>query len=187
MNSSLDTLIVQHRYLVDKVLSKYQDVVHPANLEEMEADGLIGLWRGIRLYDPTKQKSFKNYAYQKIRYAIKDGMRERDRLARSQRNNDGEPIEVLDIDELEEDHPRLVYTDSGIRNIERREYVESLLQQVDQPIAELLTMRFWLGLTDIQIAKRKQMHRKHVARQIRRAIDQIQKIIISEEAYECLN
>ncbi|HPY77997.1 MAG TPA: sigma-70 family RNA polymerase sigma factor [Anaerohalosphaeraceae bacterium] len=187
MNQSLDFLFSRNLHLVDKVLSKYRPQVHPTTLEELEADAMLGLWDALRLYDSRHHKSFKNYAYRKIYYAIKEGMRQRDPLPREFRNHNSDPIEIMNIDAVEEDCPNLVYTDAGIKGFERRDFVQSLLQQISHELAELLYMRFWLGLTDTQIARRKQIHRKRVARQIQQAIDQLQKTIISENVYECLN
>jgi len=186
MNPSLDILFSRNLHLVDKVLSKYRPQVHPATLEELEADAMLGLWDALRLYDPRHHKSFKNYAYRKIRYAIKEGMRQRDSLPRELRNHTGDPIEIINIDDVEEDCPNLVYTDAGIEGFDRRDFVQSLLQQISQELAELLYMRFWLGLTDIQIAQRKQIHRKRVARQIQQALDQLKKSTVQEDGETCL-
>lgn len=183
MNKSIDILFSKNLYLVDKVLSKIRPQVHPATLEEIEADAMIGLWDALRLYDPACRKNFKHYAYKKIRYAIKDGLRERDPFPREFRNSNGDPIEIADVDELEEDHPRLVYSDTGTMDLERREYVKTLLNQIDRHLAELLYMRFWLGLTDIQIAEQKNLNRKRVARQIQQALDELKKITSEEDAY----
>lgn len=187
MNNSIDILFSHNLHLVDKVLAKYRPQVHPATLEQLEADAMIGLWDAIRLYDPNQHKKFKHYAYQKIRYAIKEGLRQRDPFPREFRNDNGDPIEIVDIDEIEEDRPNLVYNDPGIQHFERSEFVESLLKQIDRQLAELLFMRFWLGLTDIQIGQRKQLSRKRVARQIQRALTELKKITPQAEAYQCLS
>ncbi|HOL31321.1 MAG TPA: sigma-70 family RNA polymerase sigma factor [Anaerohalosphaeraceae bacterium] len=186
MNNSIDILFSHNLYLVDKVLLKYRPLVYPATLEELEADAMIGLWDAIRLYDPSHHKSFKNYANQKIHYAIKEGLRQRDPLPREFRNHNDDPIEIIDIDEVEEDRPSLVYNDPGIQHFERSEFIESLLKQIDQQLAELLFMRFWLGLTDIQIANRQQLSRKRVARQIQRALDELKNITSQTDAFQCL-
>jgi len=187
MNNSIDILFSHNLHLVDKVLAKYRPQVHPATLEQLEADAMVGLWNAIRLYDPNQHKKFKHYAYQKIRYAIKEGLRQRDPFPREFRNDNGDPIEIFDIDEVDEDCSSVVYTDAGIKHFERQEFVESLLKQIDQQLAELLFMRFWLGLTDIQIANRKQLSRKRVARQIQRAMNELKKITSQADAYLCLS
>ncbi|GBG14012.1 RNA polymerase sigma factor for flagellar operon FliA [Novimethylophilus kurashikiensis] len=80
--------IVDFMPLVRKVAVEMRKPL-PGNvlLEDLIQDGTVGLIRAFREHDPQKDIPFHQYATQKIRWAIQDGLRAADWAERSVRGN----------------------------------------------------------------------------------------------------
>lgn len=59
-------------------------------LEDIEASALIGLWRAIEKFDPSKGVPFESFAKTKINGAILDDIREEDHSSRTLRDHQKE-------------------------------------------------------------------------------------------------
>lgn len=78
-------LVLEHLYLVGYVISRLKlHLPPPFDEEDLHEVGVVGLVAAARTYDPSRDVTFKTYAYLKIRGAIVDELRSRTPLPRGQ-------------------------------------------------------------------------------------------------------
>jgi RNA polymerase sigma factor for flagellar operon FliA len=88
VSDAIDThdVVVEYLWLVKRVAKHL--VVRlgsDASFDDLAQDGLIGLMDAARKFDPSEDCTFESYATTRIRGAMFDGLRQLDRLSRSQR------------------------------------------------------------------------------------------------------
>jgi len=80
------SIFYAHRHLVHEAAAHYPNVYRD-HTDEVYSFGFYGLWRAIEEYDDSKGASFYSWAKWKIKWAIKDGLRELDLISRNSRDS----------------------------------------------------------------------------------------------------
>lgn len=126
-----DRLIENHIPLVGMTARRIRSRL-PARieLEEMEADGYVGLVRAASTWESARGVSFQTYAYYRIRGEIIDGLRRQPLVDRRRGISQSERTEVLSLDQIKEegrDFPADPASDESAENIETRMDADAIL------------------------------------------------------------
>lgn len=89
------TLVEETLHLPRREAARWRHT--PLDLEELVADGNVGLAKAARRYDPTRNVSFAAFATPYVRGAITDSVRDK---ARHRRLQDGSFVDVVGFDEI---------------------------------------------------------------------------------------
>jgi RNA polymerase sigma factor (sigma-70 family) len=77
-----------HVQFVARVARRFQArLPRSVQLDELVADGVVGLWQATRTFDPSRNVPFHKFALRRIHGAMQDGLRERDWIGRSVRES----------------------------------------------------------------------------------------------------
>lgn len=87
---SIDAFILKHQALVYHIAWKIARPIglHDDEVNEMIADGMVGLVRAAPRFDPDRGLAASTFLAPRIRGAISDGLRTRDRLSRTVRRKE---------------------------------------------------------------------------------------------------
>ena len=155
---------------LDYILNKYQEVVNMkvsryfiigAEKEDIIQEGLIGLYKAIKSFDPEKQNSFKSFANlcieRQLITAIKSSNRQKhmplnsylslNQVAYEGEDNDTELIDTFDSKTIED----------PLETITKREYyarVESTIDKMLSDFEKRVLNRYIKGESYVQIAER---------------------------------
>ena len=134
---ALEHLIDRYKGLVNTKVSKYYII--GAEREDIVQEGLIGLFKAIKSYQPDKQSSFKNFANMCIERqlitAVKNSNRQKHiplnssvslNAAAYDDNEDMDKMDVLDVKTL--DDPSDIIAD--------REYFESIESKIKENLSD---------------------------------------------------
>ncbi len=80
-----ESLFAAHRHMVHGAVAAYT-FQNSTYHDDLYSYGLYGLWRAVDEYRPDKGMSFKTWAGKKIRWAMKDGLRDLDTISRTNRD-----------------------------------------------------------------------------------------------------
>ncbi len=158
--SALDFLIERYRETVNMKVSKYY--ITGAEKEDIMQEGLIGLFKSVKSFNPEKQNSFRNFANlcieRQIITAIKGSNRQKHiplnsyiSLNNSNYENDdgedeGQLIDVLNSNLVED----------PLDTITKNEYYKSVEQAIDKSLSDFekeVLNRYMEGQTYTQIAQ----------------------------------
>lgn len=157
---ALDFLIHKYKDIVNMKVSKYY--LNGAEKEDIQQEGLIGLYKAIKGFDFEKQNSFKTFANlcieRQIITAIKGSNRQKHMPLNSYlslntsnyENEDGEEegqlIEVLDANLIED----------PLETVTKNEYYRKVEKTIDESLSDFekkVLARFIEGQSYVQIAK----------------------------------
>lgn len=158
--SALDFLIHRYKDVVNMKVSKYY--LNGAEKEDIEQEGLIGLYKAIKSFDSKKQNSFKTFANlcieRQIITAIKGSNRQKHMPLNSYlslntsnyENEDGEEegqlIEILDANPIED----------PLDTVTKNEYYKMVEKTIDESLSDFekkVLAKFIDGQSYIQIAE----------------------------------
>ena len=157
---ALNYLIGKYKEIVNMKVSKYY--LNGAEKEDIEQEGLIGLYKAIKGFNNEKQNSFKTFANlcieRQIITAIKGSNRQKHMPLNSYlslntsnyENEDGEEegqlIEVLDANPIED----------PLETVTKNEYYKKVEKTIDEALSDFekqVLVRFIEGQSYIQIAQ----------------------------------
>ena len=137
--SALDFLIERYKETVNIKVSKYY--INGAEKEDIVQEGLIGLFKAIKSFDPDKDNSFKNFANlcieRQVITAVKGSNRQKHLPLNSYvslnnptfENNEGETenslIDVLDVNTVED----------PLDTITKNEYFKNVEKTIDKSLS----------------------------------------------------
>ena len=158
--SALDFLIHRYKDVVDMKVSKYY--LNGAEKEDIEQEGLIGLYKAIKSFDTQKQNSFKTFANlcieRQIITAIKGSNRQKHMPLNSYLSlntsnyenedgeNEGQLIETLDANTVED----------PLDTVTKNEYYKMVEKTIDESLSDFEKKdlaKFIDGQSYIQIAE----------------------------------
>ena len=158
--SALEHLINRYKNLVNIKVSKYYMI--GAEREDIVQEGLIGLYKAIKSYQPDKQNSFKTFANlcieRQVITAIKGSNRQKHMPLNSYlslnnsnyENEDGEEegqlIEILDANTIED----------PLDTVTKNEYYKKIEKTIDESLSDFekkVLSKFIDGQSYIQIAQ----------------------------------
>ena len=158
--SALDFLINKYKEVVNMKVSKYY--LNGAEKEDIIQEGLIGLYKAIKGFNPDKQNSFKTFANlcieRQVITAIKGSNRQKHMPLNSYlslntsnyENEDGEEegqlIEILDANTIED----------PLDTVTKNEYYKKIEKTIDESLSDFekrVLSRFIDGQSYIQIAE----------------------------------
>ena len=156
---ALDFLICKYKDLVNSKVNKY--FIIGAEKEDIVQEGLIGLYKAIKSFDPEKQNSFKSFANlcieRQLITAIKSSNRQKhmplnsylslNQVAYEGEDNDTELIDTFDSKTIED----------PLETITKREYyarVESTIDKMLSDFEKRVLNRYIKGESYVQIAER---------------------------------
>ena len=159
-NLALNYLIHKYKDIVNMKISKYY--LNGAEKEDIEQEGLIGLFKAIRDFDLEKQNSFKTFANlcieRQIITAIKGSNRQKHMPLNSYlslntsnyENEDGDEegqlIEVLDANPIED----------PLETVTKNEYYKMIEKTIDESLSDFekkVLAKFIDGQSYVQIAE----------------------------------
>lgn len=92
--AAIESLLVDYKPLVGAIARPYYLV--GADTEDLVQDGMIGLHRAVRTYDPQSGTSFRTYAYACVRNCILDSIK-RNSGNKHRPLNDSVPLDTFDL------------------------------------------------------------------------------------------
>ena len=158
---ALDFLICKYKDLVNSKVNKY--FIIGAEKEDIIQEGLIGLYKAIKDYNPDKQNSFKSFANlcieRQLITAIKSSNRQKHMPLNSylslnmtayeneDGNNDTEIMEVLDTNVIED----------PLDTITKKEYMTNVENVIDTSLSDFekkVLNRYIQGESYVKIAEK---------------------------------
>ena len=158
--TALNSLIERYKETVNMKVAKYY--INGAEKEDLVQEGLIGLFKSVRNFNPDKQNSFKSFANlcieRQIITAIKGSKRQKHIPLNSYvslnntnfENEDGDTdnqlIDILDTNTIED----------PLDNITKNEYYKSVEQAINTSLSDFekqVLHRYVEGQSYIQIAE----------------------------------
>ncbi len=158
-----------NKMALDYLLNKYTDIVNMkagkyfiigAEKEDIMQEGLIGLFKAIKSFDPEKQSSFKTFANlcieRQLQTAIKTSTRQKHmplnsylslNLSAYDENDDTSLIEVFDSNTVED----------PLDTVTQKEYYKFIEERIDETLSEFekqVLHRYTDGESYTEIAER---------------------------------
>lgn len=156
--SALEFLISKYKELVNMKVSKFFMI--GAEKEDIIQEGLIGLFKAVKSYNPEKQNSFKTFANlcieRQLITAIKSSNRQKHMPLNSylslnttayEEDEDSSLLEVFDAHQMED----------PLETITKREYYQTVENAIDKSLSEFekqVLNRYMQGESYVQIAEK---------------------------------
>lgn len=174
-NNALDYLLKKYQEVVNMKVSRY--FIIGAEKEDIIQEGLIGLYKAIKSFDPEKQNSFKSFANlcieRQLITAIKSSNRQKHMPLNSYLSlnmtaynneddgNDTEVVDVLDTNVIED----------PLDTITKKEYMNTVGNVIDSSLSDFekkVLNRYVQGESYVKIAEKLDMPVKSVDNAIQR-------------------
>jgi len=182
---ALECLLKRYKDLVDMNLSRY--FIIGAEKEDIVQEGMIGLYKAVKCFNPEKESSFKSFANMCIERqlitAIKTSNRQKHMPLNSSislnanaydDDNDMELMEKLELQVLED----------PLDTITKKEYYKNIETRIDQTLSDFekqVLTRYARGESYIRIAEKLDAPVKSVDNAIQRIRKKAIKNIMIEE------
>ncbi|MGN1310550.1 MAG: RNA polymerase sporulation sigma factor SigH [Clostridia bacterium] len=182
---ALEYLLKRYKDLVDMKVSKY--FIIGAEREDIVQEGMIGLYKAVKSFNPQKESSFKSFANMCIERqlitAIKTSNRQKHMPLNSSislnanaydDDNDMELLEKLELQVLED----------PLDTITKKEYYKNIETKIDQTLSDFekqVLTRYARGESYISIAEKLEAPVKSVDNAIQRIRKKASKNIMTEE------
>ena len=182
---ALEYLLKRYKELVDMKVGKY--FIIGAEREDIVQEGMIGLYKAIKNFNPDKDNSFKSFANlcieRQLITAIKTSNRQKHMPLNSSislndnaydEDNDTELIEKLDLQVLED----------PLETITKKEYYKIIEARIDEHLSDFekkVLSRYARGESYVSIAQKLEAPVKSVDNAIQRIRKKATKNIIVEE------
>lgn len=182
---ALEYLLKRYKDLVDMKVSKY--FIIGAEREDIVQEGMIGLYKAIKSFNPEKESSFKSFANMCIERqlitAIKTSNRQKHMPLNSSISLNANAYDDEDDTELLEKLDMQVLEDP-LETITKKEYYKTIETKIDESLSnfekQVLT-RYARGESYISIAEKLEAPVKSVDNAIQRIRKKASKNIIIEE------
>ena len=182
---ALECLLKRYKDLVDMKVSRY--FIIGAEKEDIVQEGMIGLYKAVKCFNPEKESSFKSFANMCIERqlitAIKTSNRQKHMPLNSSislnanaydEDNDMELMEKLELQVLED----------PLDTITKKEYYKNIETRIDQTLSDFekqVLTRYARGESYINIAEKLDAPVKSVDNAIQRIRKKASRNIINEE------
>lgn len=182
---ALEYLLKRYKDLVDMKVSKY--FIIGAEREDIVQEGMIGLYKAIKGFNPERESSFKSFANMCIERQLITAIKTSNRQKHIPLNSsislnanayddedDTELLEKLDIQVLED----------PLDTITKKEYYKTIETRIDENLSDFekqVLTRYARGESYINIAKKLEAPVKSVDNAIQRIRKKANKNIIIEE------
>lgn len=158
---ALEALVAEHLGLVRSIARRFG---HDADQrDDLVQEGLVGLLKAIRRFDPGREVPFPVYASTTVTGEIRHHLRDRSSCVRVP---EGGSAEVVPLDD---DVPAATASDFG--RSEDRVELGQRLSCLGSREREVVYLRFFADLTQDEIARCVGISQMHVSRLLRRALD----------------
>lgn len=183
--SALNYLVSKYSDIVNMKVGKY--FIIGAERDDIVQEGLIGLFKAIKCFNPDKQSSFKTFANlcieRQLQTAIKSSTRQKHMPLNSylslnsvayDENDDTSLIDILNLNPVED----------PLDTITKKEYYDSIESKIDKNLSDFekkVLARYSNGDSYVEIAQRLNAPVKSVDNAIQRIRKKAIKNIIDEE------
>jgi len=161
-HDALHTLVVEHLGLVRRIARRYG--TNGDLRDELFQEGVVGLLKAIRRFDPERGVPFPAYASTAVTGEIRHHLRDRSSCVRAPEAATAEVVP------LEDDVPT---TASGFGRSEDRVELEGRLSCLGRREREVVYLRFFADLTQDEIARCLGISQMHVSRLLRGALERM--------------
>lgn len=182
---ALEYLLSKYKDLVEVKVNKY--FIIGAEKEDIIQEGMIGLYKAIKSFNPSKENSFRSFANlcieRQLITAIKTSNRQKHIPLNSSislnanaydNENDSELLEKLDLQVLED----------PLETITKKEYYKNIETKIDKNLSDFekqVLTRYARGESYISIAQKLEAPVKSVDNAIQRIRKKASKNIITED------
>ncbi|MBR3133594.1 MAG: RNA polymerase sporulation sigma factor SigH [Clostridia bacterium] len=191
----IDKIKAGDKNALNYLVSKYSDVVNMkvgkyfivgAEKDDIVQEGLIGLFKAIKCFNPDKQSSFKTFANlcieRQLQTAIKSSTRQKHMPLNSylslnsiayDENDDTSLLEILNLNPVED----------PLDTITKKEYYDSIENKIDKNLSDFekkVLQRYSNGDSYVEIAQKLNAPVKSVDNAIQRIRKKAMKNIIDE-------
>lgn len=183
-NEALEQLINRYKELVTMKVSKY--FIIGAEKEDIYQEGMIGLYKAIKSYDPEKQNSFKTFANlcieRQLITAIKTSNRQKHMPLNSYLSLNANAYDNEDDTALIEVLNSKV-TEDPLDTITKREYYKNIEEKIQETLSDFekeVLQRYAKGESYVKIAEKLDTPVKSVDNAIQRIRKKAIKNILPE-------
>lgn len=182
--SALNYLVNKYSDIVNMKVGKY--FIVGAEKDDIVQEGLIGLFKAIKCFNPEKQSSFKTFANlcieRQLQTAIKSSTRQKHMPLNSylslnsvayDENDDTSLLEILNLNPVED----------PLDTITKKEYFNSIESKIDKNLSDFekkVLQRYSNGDSYVEIAQRLNAPVKSVDNAIQRIRKKAMKSILDE-------
>ena len=160
----------EHFGLVASIVQKYP---HSIPMEESDewADGMVGLVKAKRDFDPSLGNKFGTYAYYCIRSEIRNGIVYRNRHYYKTLSLDFKLNEETDLYSVAE-----VYDNASVERIDAIDEIDAIFRRLGEKFAKILWLRIVENITHKEIGKQMGFGRERIRQLEAEAIERAKKI-----------